>query len=91
MLVTRELRARVQFAQVNLNTALPRLGQFDVVFLRNVMIYFSKETKRDVVRRVASTIKPGGLLLIGHSESLHDIAGDLQLVAPSIFRKPGDA
>jgi len=91
LLVTRELRARVQFAHVNLNAALPRLGPFDVVFLRNVMIYFSKETKREVVGRIASVLKPGGLLLIGHSESLHDIAGDLQPVAPSIFRKPGDA
>jgi chemotaxis protein methyltransferase CheR len=89
LLVARELRARVQFAQVNLNTALPRFGPFDVVFLRNVMIYFSKETKRDVVRRVASVLKPGGLLLIGHSESLHDLAGELQPVVPSVFRKPG--
>jgi chemotaxis protein methyltransferase CheR len=88
LLVARELRARVQFAQVNLNAALPRLGPFDVVFLRNVMIYFSKETKREVVGRVASVLKPGGLLLIGHSESLHDIAGDLQPVVPSVFRKP---
>jgi chemotaxis protein methyltransferase CheR len=91
LLVTRELRARVQFAHVNLNSALPRIGPFDVVFLRNVMIYFSKETKREVVGRVASVLKPGGLLLIGHSESLHDIAGALQPVAPSIYRKPGDA
>lgn len=91
VLVTRELRARVQFAQVNLNVALPRLGPFDVVFLRNVMIYFSKETKREVVGRVASVLKPGGLLLIGHSESLQDIAGDLRPVAPSIFRKPVEA
>ena len=66
-----------------------RIGPFDVVFLRNVMIYFSKETKREVVRRIASVLKPGGLLLIGHSESLHDIAGDLRPVAPSVFRKPG--
>jgi chemotaxis protein methyltransferase CheR len=91
LLVARELRARVQFAQVNLNAPLPRIGPFDVVFLRNVMIYFSKETKREVVRRIASVLKPGGLLVIGHSESLHDIAGDLRPVAPSIFRKPGGA
>ena len=89
MLVARDLRARVRFAQVNLNVALPRIGPFDVVFLRNVMIYFSKETKREVVRRIASVLKLGGLLLIGHSESLHDIAGDLRPVAPSVFRKPG--
>ncbi|MGI4721365.1 MAG: CheR family methyltransferase [Janthinobacterium lividum] len=91
LLVTRELRQRVQFAQVNLNAALPRLGPFDVVFLRNVMIYFSKDTKREVVKRIASVLKPGGLLVIGHSESLHDIAGGLQSVAPSLYRKPKEA
>jgi chemotaxis protein methyltransferase CheR len=91
LLVERALRQRVQFAQVNLNTALPRLGPFDVVFLRNVMIYFGKETKREVVRRIAGALKPGGLLIIGHSESLHDIAGELRPVAPSIYRKPGGA
>lgn len=91
LLVARDLRQRVQFTQVNLNAALPKLGPFDVVFLRNVMIYFSKDTKREVVRRIASVLKPGGLLIIGHSESLHDIAGELQSVAPSLYRKPKEA
>ena len=87
LLVSRELRGRAQFGQINLNTELPRIGPFDMVFLRNVMIYFSNDTKRDVVKRIASVIKPGGLLCIGHSESLNDIAGELQQVAPSIYRK----
>jgi chemotaxis protein methyltransferase CheR len=88
LLVERNLRNRVQFLQVNLNSTLPQLGQFDFVFLRNVLIYFNAETKRRVVRRVLGTLKPGGWLLIGHSESLHGIIDDVPAVAPSIYRKP---
>jgi chemotaxis protein methyltransferase CheR len=88
LLVERALRQRVSFAHVNLNEPLPRLGSFDVVFLRNVMIYFNGETKREVVARVASTLKPGGHLFIGHSESLHELGTPLLQVAPSIYRRP---
>ena len=82
------LRQRVQFRQVNLNTDLPAdLGAFDVVFLRNVMIYFNGDTKRQVVSRVTSRIKPGGTFFIGHSESLHEINDTLTTVMPSVYRK----
>jgi chemotaxis protein methyltransferase CheR len=87
LLVDRGLRSKVTFRQVNLNAALPELGQFDIVFLRNVMIYFNNETKREVVARVISTIKPGGYFCVGHSESLNDITQAVKLVAPAIYRK----
>ena len=87
LLVDRTLRSKVAFRQVNLNTALPELGKFDMVFLRNVMIYFNNETKREVVARVIATIKPGGYFCIGHSESLNDISNAVQMVAPSIYQK----
>jgi chemotaxis protein methyltransferase CheR len=87
LLVTKALRSRVQFHQVNLNETLPDVGQFDVIFLRNVMIYFSGDTKRDVVARVLRQLKPGGLFLIGHSESLNDISSSVRMVSPSIYRK----
>lgn len=87
-LVQRSLRNKVTFRQVNLNVALPELGQFDVVFLRNVMIYFNNDTKRDVVARVIATIKPGGYFCVGHSESLNDITHAVTMVAPAIYRKP---
>jgi chemotaxis protein methyltransferase CheR len=87
LLVDRTLRSKVAFRQVNLNTALPELGRFDMVFLRNVMIYFNNETKREVVARVIATIKPGGYFCIGHSESLNDISNAVQMVAPSIYQK----
>ena len=88
LLIERQLRQRVRFAQVNLNEALPNLGVFDVIFLRNVMIYFSGDTKRQVVARVLGALKPGGYFCIGHSESLNDISSAVRQAAPSVYRKP---
>ena len=88
LLIERQLRQRVRFAQLNLNEALPHLGAFDVIFLRNVMIYFSGDTKRQVVARVLGALKPGGYFCIGHSESLNDISSAVRQAAPSVYRKP---
>jgi len=87
MLVDRSLRQRVQFEQINLNKPLPALAPFDLIFLRNVMIYFNTETKRQVVARLAKQLKPDGLLLIGHSETLNDISDTLKPLRPSVYRK----
>lgn len=88
LLVDRNLRQRVQFVHANLNTKLPQIGSFDLIFLRNVMIYFNGDTKRQVVARVLSQLRPGGYFCIGHSESLNDISTAVSAVAPSIYRKP---
>jgi chemotaxis protein methyltransferase CheR len=58
-----------------------------MVFLRNVMIYFSGDTKRAVAERIAATLKPDGCLCIGHSETLNDISDVLTALAPSIYRR----
>lgn len=87
-LIEHSLRARIDFRQVNLNETLPQFGTFDVIFLRNVMIYFDLETKRQVVQRLIPALKPGGYLLIGHSESLNGITDALHTVSPSMYRKP---
>ena len=87
-LIDPELRRRVNFMQINLNAALPRLGDFDMVFLRNVMIYFDMETKRQVVRRILGQIRAGGHLLIGHSESLNGVVDNMRAILPAIYRKP---
>lgn len=82
------LRSRVGFRQINLNNALPELGDFDVIFLRNVMIYFETATKRKVIDSVLSHLRSGGYLMIGHSESLNGITDTLISVMPSLYRKP---
>jgi chemotaxis protein methyltransferase CheR len=91
LLIQRALRQRVQFSQVNLNESLPQLGPFDVIFLRNVMIYFNDETKRQVVSRLLALLKPNGSFLIGHSETLHGINETVEAIAPAIYRLRGRA
>ena len=88
LLISRRLRDRVKFQQLNLNENFPSIGLFDVVFLRNVMIYFNDETKRQVVARIHATLKPGGYLFVGHSESLNNLASGLHSVSPAIYCKP---
>lgn len=89
LLIDRALRSRVKFRYANLNESLPEMGQFDMVFLRNVMIYFSNATKQQVVNRAATTLKPKGYFLVGHSETLNDITQAVRPVAPAIYQKPG--
>lgn len=82
-----ELRERVTFAQVNLNSSLAAVGQFDVVFLRNVLIYFDVPTKKLIVNRVSQQIRPQGWLFIGHSESLNGITSAVSPERPTIYRR----
>ncbi|WP_150910285.1 CheR family methyltransferase [Marinobacter halotolerans] len=86
LMVDPALRARVDFRQVNLNIRLPDVGLFDVIFLRNVMIYFNAETKRQVVSRLRSCLQPGGYLIIGHSETLNGFDTGLDVVMPSVYQ-----
>lgn len=87
LLVDRSLRSKISFLQINLNDRLPAIGTFDFVFLRNVLIYFNLQTKRDVVARALSVLQPGGWLFIGHSENLNGISDAVKPTAPSIYRK----
>jgi chemotaxis protein methyltransferase CheR len=89
-LIDSTLRSRVKFMQVNLNNTLPDLGIFDVIFLRNVMIYFDVPTKQRLVDRIQQYLRPGGYFIISHSESLNGIKNDLQMVSPSIYRNIKD-
>jgi chemotaxis protein methyltransferase CheR len=88
-LIAPELRRHTRFMQVNLNTTLPEIGLFHVIFLRNVMIYFDNETKREVVARLVARLRPGGYLIVGHSESLNGINETVRAVKPTIYRLPG--
>lgn len=83
-----KLRDRVQFGQLNLCKPFEGLGPFDVVFLRNVLIYFDAPTKREVVDRVLETLKPGGLFFLGTAEGRVPCDTPLVTVQPGAFRKP---
>ncbi len=85
-LMSRQIRERVSFVQANLCQPLPRLGPFDVAFLRNVLIYFDVPQKRRVVEAVMAQVKPGGLLIVGHSESLTGIGEGLVSLRPTVYR-----
>ncbi|MEY8877855.1 MAG: protein-glutamate O-methyltransferase CheR [Leptothrix sp. (in: b-proteobacteria)] len=88
VLIQDKLRERVRFGQLNLTQSISGIGPFDVVFLRNVLIYFDAETKRQVVDRVVATLKPGGLFFLGTAEGR--VAGEVALtpIVPGAFRKP---
>lgn len=88
LLIDRSLRGKVHFRHANLNAPLPELGRFDVVFLRNVMIYFNDDTKRHVVDRVLGPLRHGGHFFIGHSESLNGINESVLMIEPSVYQKP---
>ena len=81
------LRERVRFGQLNLCQDTSCVGPFDVVFLRNVLIYFDAQTKRKVVDRVLSRLKPGGLFFIGTAEGRVASATPLTALGPGVFRK----
>ena len=82
------LRERVRFGQLNLCAPIEELGPFDVVLLRNVLIYFDSETKQQVVDRVLARLRPGGLFFIGTAEGRAPSSKPLQVLAPGAFRKP---
>lgn len=87
LLVSRTVRERVRFLTANLMQQLPEIGQFDIVFLRNVLIYFDPPAKREIVQRVGALIKPGGYLFTGHSESLSNLQVGLTAVRPAIYAR----
>ncbi|WP_417069386.1 CheR family methyltransferase [Niveibacterium terrae] len=86
LLIDRALRQRARFLRHNLFDEAPELGRFDIVFLRNVLIYFDAEGKRAIVRRVIERMNPGGWLFIGLSESLQGLGLPLRRVESSIYR-----
>ena len=81
------LRKHVRFGQLNLCEPIEGLGPFDVVFLRNVLIYFDAKTKSEVVDRVLTQLRPGGLFFIGTAEGRVPCNTPIQVLAPGAFRK----
>ncbi len=86
--VSDELRKHVMFRQFNLMNDFPFRSKMHCVFLRNVMIYFSEDTKRTLVNKIYNVMEPGGYFIIGNTESIDKDATRFEYVRPSIFRKP---
>lgn len=83
-----ELKKNLKFMKINLNDSLPTaLKLFDLVFLRNILIYFDNEKKKHLVENVLKKVKPGGYLFIGHSETLNNVTNQVKLIKPTIYQK----
>ncbi|WMR32888.1 protein-glutamate O-methyltransferase CheR, partial [Metapseudomonas otitidis] len=83
------IRNRVEFRALNLLDSYASLGKFDIVFCRNVLIYFSADVKKDILTRIHATLKPGGYLFLGASEALNGLPDLYQMVQcnPGIIYK----
>ena len=86
-MVDADLRQRVNFTQHNLLESAANLGQFDIIFVRNVLIYFDSDVKNQVLRNLYAQLRPGGWLVTSHSESLNGLDTPLKLVRPSLYRR----
>lgn len=84
-----EIASRVAFRETNLLANYSLLGRFDVIFCRNVLIYFSSELKRDIINRMAQALNPGGYLFLGSSESIsaHSDAFEMVRCNPGVVYK----
>lgn len=83
-----ELRALVVFKRLNLSKPpLPLRGPMDIIFCRNVMIYFDNIVRQKLIDEAYRLLKPGGYLVVGHSESLKGVSGHFRVVGPSVYVK----
>lgn len=85
--IVKEIKDEVLFRQFNLMDPFPFKRKMHIVFLRNVMIYFDKPTKQELIRKVYEVMVPGGYLFIGRTETIDRSDVPFQLIQPSIFRK----
>ncbi|HET9960458.1 MAG TPA: CheR family methyltransferase, partial [Polyangiaceae bacterium] len=88
--VNRNITSMVRFEYLNLLSDPLPTTRFEVVFLRNVMIYFDAETRQRLLDRVVERLAPGAWLFIGSSETLSEVVTPLELVSPSIYHLPGE-
>ncbi|MEN6464704.1 MAG: protein-glutamate O-methyltransferase [Syntrophaceae bacterium] len=85
--VKAELKQHIEFARFNLKESLPGRERFDMIFCRNVMIYFDKDMQRELVGRFYNCLAEGGYFFVGHSESLTGLNHQYKYIEPSVYRK----
>jgi chemotaxis protein methyltransferase CheR len=89
IMMDKSIRNRVDFKSLNLNGNWPTMEKFDIIFLRNVMIYFDIQTKRLLIEKLANMLKPKGYFIIGHSETLNSVSNRFEAVYPSVYQLAG--
>ena len=77
----------IRFQRINLNETLPEIGLFDVIFCRNVLIYFDADGRRRAIDRLLARLDPQGYLFLGHSESLIGANDRMRAIAPSVYAR----
>ncbi|TPW13583.1 MAG: chemotaxis protein methyltransferase CheR, partial [Halothiobacillaceae bacterium] len=87
--VASQLQEMIAFNQLNLMKEWPMQGPFDVIFCRNVVIYFDKETQARLFARYADLLANDGYLFVGHSESLFKVTDKFSLIGQTIYQKNG--
>ena len=85
--IKKEAVKLVTFDRLNLIKPFRFSKAFDFIFCRNVMIYFDKETRRSLSSKFYDALKPGGYLIIGHSESMNAFKHSFKYIQPTIYRK----
>lgn len=86
--ISRQLRSHVRFFQMNLLEPPPFPDTFDIIFIRNVIIYFDAPTRERVVANLMSRLKSGGVIFLGGSESLRTLDYGVEMLMPAVYRKP---
>ncbi len=87
-LIDNKLKKHVNFESLNLNGVWKKhIANFDLVFLRNVMIYFDNDTKKRLINRIADSLKLGGYLFIGHADSMGEMNDRFKIIQPSILQR----
>lgn len=87
-----EITSLVRFARLNLMESWPMQGPFDLIFCRNVMIYFDKPTQERLVNRFYRLLANDGYLFVGHAESMNGLKHSFHYVQPALYQKKvGDA
>jgi len=87
MKVRRNVRDTIRFERFNLLDTATDFGTFDVIFCRNVMLYFDRSTQEGIVNRMAGRLNPGGYLFTGHTESLMGISHPLHYIQPAAYQR----
>lgn len=86
--VKKEIRDRVHFSRMNLIKDIPNVKQsFDIIFCRNTLIYFDRDTQESVINNLSTKLNQGGFFFLGHSESIANMKVPLKHIKPTIFQK----